>query len=142
MSSRRSWHVEAARIHRPFQRLRIPPLTSSPSPSRVKSTGLARCMRFGARENDRGQARRWDRRAKGDVGDDSPDDNGCGPPVLGAPRESHGETRVSASLRLSICMAFRRCSAPRLELTRVDGSDTIKAAYRTQKSVRINVSKN
>lgn len=67
--SRRSWHVEAARIHRPFHNDRYAmDLSSSPSSftfSRDRRI-LLRRVRFGARENDRGQGgadgkggRRW-----------------------------------------------------------------------------------
>lgn len=71
--------------------------SSSSSTSSVKSTSLARCVRFGARENDRGQDRQRGRGAKGDVDDDPLMTMALVPPaddVLSASRESHGETRV------------------------------------------------
>lgn len=93
----------------------------------IKSTGLARCVRFGAHENDRRQDRRRDQRGTSII-----------PPMtiatvhplamtFFAPRGNRtGRIAGSASPHLSICMTFSGCPAPRLELTRVDGCDMIK----------------
>lgn len=66
--SRRSWHVEATGIHRPFQRRRtpsIPPPPHHPSPPFPPASDLIRCVRFGACENDPGTKSTRESKARG-----------------------------------------------------------------------------